>query len=132
MADEQTKSPETQETTSKTHHAADSAPMEEVHNAPHGDTTEVFGMRIPYPVYTVVFGALAVLTLLEVLIGTGGEGFLRIPLLVAIAVVKAGLVVLYYMHLKTDSRWYRWTLGIPLFIAIVAILWLLIVPPVAY
>jgi cytochrome c oxidase subunit 4 len=80
----------------------------------------------------VVFGALAVLTLLEVLVGTGGEGFLRIPLLLAMAVVKAGLVVLFYMHLKTDSIVYRWALVIPLLIALAAMFWLLIVPPVAY
>jgi cytochrome c oxidase subunit 4 len=101
--------------------------------APHaGNVTEVLGITIPYPVYTVVFGALAVLTVLEVLVGTGGEGFLRIPLLVALAVVKATLVVLYYMHLKADSRVYRWTLIVPLIIAVAAMLWLLIVPPVAY
>jgi cytochrome c oxidase subunit 4 len=101
--------------------------------APHvSNVTEVLGITIPYPVYTVVFGALAVLTVLEVLVGTGGEGFLRIPLLVALAVVKATLVVLYYMHLKADSRVYRWTLIVPLIIALAAMLWLLIVPPVAY
>jgi cytochrome c oxidase subunit 4 len=105
---------------------------EEAHAPLHGDTTEILGITIPYPVYTVVFGILAVLTLLEVLVGTSGEGFLRIPLLVAIAVVKAALVVLYYMHLKSDSVAYRWALVIPLFIAIAAMFWLLIVPPVAY
>jgi cytochrome c oxidase subunit 4 len=105
---------------------------EEAHARVHGNTTELFGITIPYPVYTVVFGALAVLTLLEVLVGTGGEGFLRIPLLLVMAVVKAALVVLFYMHLKTDSIVYRWALLIPLFIAIVAMIWLLIVPPVAY
>jgi cytochrome c oxidase subunit 4 len=115
--------------------AIESVPGAPAHaeEAPHtGDVTEVFGMTIPYPVYTVVFAALAVLTVLEVLVGTGGEGFLRIPLLVALAVVKATLVVLYYMHLKADSRVYRWTLIIPLIIALAAILWLVIVPPVAY
>ncbi len=105
---------------------------EEAHAPLHGDTTEAFGITIPYPVYTVVFGALAVLTLLEVLVGTGSEGFFRIPLLLVMAVVKAGLVVLYYMHLKADSVVYRWTLAIPLFVAIAAIFWLLVVPPVAY
>jgi cytochrome c oxidase subunit 4 len=105
---------------------------EEAHAPLHGDVTEVLGIVIPYPVYTVVFGALAVLTLLEVLVGTGAEGFLRIPLLLAIAIVKALLVVLYYMHLKADSRVYRWALAIPLFIALAAIVWLLAVPPLAY
>lgn len=101
--------------------------------APHtSDVTEIFGFTIPYPVYTVVFGVLGVLTVLEVLVGTGSEGFLRIPLLVGLAGVKAVLVVLYYMHLKTDSRAYRWTLLVPLVIALAAVIWLLIVPPVAY
>ncbi len=109
------------------------AAPEHAEEAPHvSNVTELFGITIPYPVYTVVFGALGVLTVLEVLVGTGGEGFLRIPLLVAMAVVKASLVVLYYMHLKADSRAYRWALIIPLIIALAAITWLVIVPPVAY
>lgn len=108
------------------------ATPEKAHAPLHGNTTEFLGMTIPYPVYTVIFGALAVLTLLEVLVGTGPDGILRIPLLLVIAIVKAGLVVLYYMHLKSDSRFYRWVLAVPLFVAIAAISWLLIVPPQVY
>jgi caa(3)-type oxidase subunit IV len=52
--------------------------------------------------YVGVFGALAVLTALEV-----GVTYLpvpRIPILVPLALIKAALVALFYMHLKYDRR----------------------------
>ncbi len=105
---------------------------EVLHAAEEQDTTTIFGRTIPYPVYTVIFVGLGVLTLLEVLVGTSGDSFFRIPILLAIAIVKASLVVLYYMHLKRDSRVYRWVIGLPLIVALVAVIYLLSVPPVAY
>jgi caa(3)-type oxidase subunit IV len=98
----------------------------------HSDKTIILGMEIPYSIYTVIFGILAVLTVLEVLVGTAGDSFLRIPILAAVAVMKAALVVLYYMHLKSDTGIYRWTLIIPLVIGAAATLYLLLVPPHAY
>ncbi len=56
----------------------------------------------PQPNYVGVFGALAILTAIEV-----GVTYLpvpRIPVLVPLAIAKAALVVLFYMHLKFDRR----------------------------
>jgi len=52
--------------------------------------------------YVLVFVALAVLTVIEV-----GVTYLpvpRAPVLVPLALVKAGLVALFYMHLRYDRR----------------------------
>jgi cytochrome c oxidase subunit 4 len=92
------------------------------------DTTELFGRVIPLPVYTVVFGALAVLTLLEVGVSQLPHGFLTIPLLLGIATAKAGLVVWFYMHLNHDSRIFALTLAIPMIMVVLATFFLMIVP----
>lgn len=100
------------------------------HDAEHfSDTTVVLGYTLPFPLYTVVFLGLGVLTIIEVLLG-GIEGGLRIPLLLGIAVVKAYLVVYFYMHLKTDSRIFAITLLVPVFVAIISMLFALMTPPV--
>jgi cytochrome c oxidase subunit 4 len=97
----------------------------------HGDVTVVLGREIPLPLYTVVFLALGILTIIEVLIG-GIEGAFRIPLLLGFAVVKAYLVVYYYMHLKTDSRVFAVVLAVPVFVALVSLLFALVTPPGNY
>jgi cytochrome c oxidase subunit 4 len=91
-------------------------------------TTEVLGRVIPLPVYTVVFGALAVLTLLEVGLSQLPHGFLSIPLLLGLATAKAGLVVWFYMHLNHDSRIFALTLAIPMMMVVIATLFLMLVP----
>ena len=57
------------------------------------------------PRYGIVLIALVVLTAIEVGVSylTGG---LKIGLLIALAVAKAALVVMYFMHLKFDTRLY--------------------------
>ena len=97
----------------------------------HGDVTVVFGREIPLPLYTVVFLGLGILTVIEVILG-GIEGTLRIPLLLGFAAVKAYLVVYYYMHLKTDSRVFAVVLAVPVFVAIVSMLFALATPPGTY
>ncbi|MBZ0274753.1 MAG: cytochrome C oxidase subunit IV family protein [Anaerolineae bacterium] len=111
--------------------------MSDEHTTPEGNDhlkneTVVFGVKIPLPLYTVIFGVLAIFTAVEVLIGTAEHGSLTIPVLFGIAVAKATLVVLFYMHLRTDNRIFAWVLLIPLFLVTVSILYLLIVPPVGY
>ncbi|MEJ2599042.1 MAG: cytochrome C oxidase subunit IV family protein [Anaerolineales bacterium] len=56
----------------------------------------------PQPNYLGVFIALAVLTLLE--LGITYMDLPRIPLLVPLAVIKAALVALFYMHLRYDRK----------------------------
>lgn len=59
----------------------------------------------PAPRYWLVLIGLVVLTAIEVGVSylTGG---IKIGLLLALALAKALLVVLYFMHLKFDSRLY--------------------------
>jgi cytochrome c oxidase subunit 4 len=58
-----------------------------------------------HPKYLLVFLVLAVLTMMEL-------GVIYLPdylhpvLLLSLSFIKATLVVLYFMHLKTDSRWF--------------------------
>ncbi len=114
-------------------HAAE-AQHDDAHAAFLSDTTTVMGRTVTVPggIYTVVFGFLAVATVIEVIIGGLPLGFVLIPLLLGIATVKAGLVVAYYMHLRVDSRLFLYILIIPLVLALLATLYLIAVPPTGY
>ncbi len=97
----------------------------------HSDTVTlpVLGtITVPGGIYTVVFVVLGVLTLIEVLIGGLPEGFVKIVALLAIAVLKALLVIIFYMHLRTDNRLFAVVLALPLVIVLLSILYLLAVP----
>jgi cytochrome c oxidase subunit 4 len=67
--------------------------------------------------YLVIFLALFVLTVLEVGVAYLYEHIGKLALvtaLVGLALTKAGAVALYYMHLKHETRWMRWTVGLPM------------------
>src|SRR4051812_11793166 len=65
--------------------------------------------------YIIVFGWLTLLTALEVLTAAIGlDEAIRVPVLIVIALIKALLVVLFYMHLRYDSRWYWVILVVPI------------------
>ena len=78
------------------------------------------------PLYIRIFWYLFILTALEV-------GIVYVPLsqgvmisaLCGMAVVKAGLVAIHYMHLSTETKWLRWTIygvmAMPVFYAVVLI-----------
>ncbi|HRF96584.1 MAG TPA: cytochrome C oxidase subunit IV family protein [Aggregatilineales bacterium] len=91
-------------------------------------TTKILGATLPMPLYTTVFVILAVLTVTEVLLAEAIEGDIKIPLLLGIAVAKGALVVMFYMHLKTDSRAFALAFLVPLILAILSTLFLLSVP----
>jgi caa(3)-type oxidase subunit IV len=114
-------------------HAA--APAHAAHDA-HADTlaneSVFFGIKLPVPLYTAVFGALAVLTIFEVIIAELPDGGLGTLLLVTLSIIKGVLVVWYYMHLRTDSKLYALAIIIPLLIGIVATIFLLAVPSTGY
>ena len=75
--------------------------------------------RNRWKIYTVVFVALFVLTILELyvnrLFDVKSE---QVAVLVALMLAKASLVVLYYMHLRWESRILRWLIIIPFFAAV--------------
>ena len=65
--------------------------------------------------YWMVFGALFVLTILEV--GVVYLGIAKTPLFIALsglAIVKATLVGLFFMHLKHETRILRRSIAIPM------------------
>ena len=65
--------------------------------------------------YVIVFGWLTLLTILEVLTAAIGlDESIRVPVLIVIAIIKALLVVLFYMHLRYDSKWYWVILIVPI------------------
>lgn len=71
------------------------------------------------PNYVAVYLALAVLTFMEI-----GVTFLPIPkggqvvILLTFAFAKLALVVMYYMHLKFDTRLYTIIFAVPTFFAL--------------
>ena|SRR5687768_455375 len=55
-------------------------------------------------VYYTIFTALMLLTMLTVMVAFIDLGALNLPVAIAIAIVKATLVFLYFMHVKYGSR----------------------------
>ena len=75
--------------------------------------------RNRWKIYTVVFAALFVLTVVELYVGDLIDGKnAQVAALIALMMAKATLVVLYYMHLRWESRVLRWVVLIPFFAAI--------------
>jgi cytochrome c oxidase subunit 4 len=58
---------------------------------------------VPLRIYFTIFAALMVLTVLTVWIATIDLGALSTPVALAIAVTKALLVVLYFMHVRYST-----------------------------
>ncbi len=77
------------------------------------DTAHLEDIRKHVRVYLIVFGSLAVLTVLTVAVA-----FLDLPILPAlivallIATVKGGLVAGYFMHLVSEKKVIYWVLAI--------------------
>jgi len=58
----------------------------------------------PKPTYYAIFGALMVLTTITVIVAFINLGALNFPVALAIAILKATLVVLFFMHVKYSSQ----------------------------
>ena len=56
------------------------------------------------PNYFGVFILLAVFTLVETLVSYIQQPAIKFPVLITLAIIKAVLVLLYFMHLKFDHR----------------------------
>jgi len=70
----------------------------DVHDAPHG-----VGHIVPLSLLLKVFGGLVFLTVLTVAASLVNFGEFNLVVALAIAVVKASLVVLFFMHLRWDK-----------------------------
>jgi cytochrome c oxidase subunit IV len=69
----------------------------------------------PKSVYYGVFGALMVLTAITVAVAFQPLGVLNFPVAISIAITKATLVVLFFMHVKYSSKLTKMIVGIALF-----------------
>ncbi|MEY4065481.1 MAG: hypothetical protein RIR26_1689 [Pseudomonadota bacterium] len=82
------------------------------HAGAHGNEPHV----LPLKTYFGVFGALLVLTILTVVVSVIGlPQPAAIIVAMVVAVIKASLVVLWFMHLKYDDRFYSLIFIISLF-----------------
>jgi len=78
---------------------------------------------MPLKTYLQVFGALLVLTALTVLVSYANLGPLALGAAMIVAVIKAGFVIGYFMHLKYDTRFHSFIfLGTLLFVGIFFVL----------
>ena len=75
------------------------------------------------PNYTLVLILLVVFTVIEVSVSYLQSGF-KIPILLGLAAVKAGLVILYFMHLRSDARIYAlpFILGVAIIIPLLLLM----------
>ena len=72
-----------------------------------------------HPNYVGIFIWLTAFTIIEVAFSyLPTPEAIKIAVLVAIAIIKAALVVLYFMHLRYDSRWYAVILLVGIFFAV--------------
>jgi cytochrome c oxidase subunit IV len=69
----------------------------------------------PRSVYYAIFAALMVLTGITVAVAFVPLGALNFPVAIAIAITKATLVVLFFMHVKYSSRLTKMIVGMALF-----------------
>jgi cytochrome c oxidase subunit 4 len=80
------------------------------------------------PNYLFIFIALAVFTLIETLVSYIQQTAIKVPTLIVLSVVKALLVLLYFMHLKFDSKVFSYLfvtgciLSVPLILVIVIVM----------
>lgn len=80
------------------------------------------------PNYFLVFLVLVVSTLIETIVSYVQQETIKIPILVLLALVKVLLVLLYFMHLKFDSKVFGYlfiagcVLAIPLILIVVVVM----------
>jgi cytochrome c oxidase subunit 4 len=88
----------------------------------HGDGDEGHGGRgephlVPLTLYYTVFAWLMVLLIITLVAAYFNLGSLNLPIAMTIAVIKAALVLLFFMHL-------RWSTNLVKFISVSAFFWL--------
>ncbi|MFN8529239.1 MAG: cytochrome C oxidase subunit IV family protein [Anaerolineae bacterium] len=100
----------------------------------HDDSPVVFlGRTFNTDLYTFVFGLLAAATAVEVVLSSLlPPGLIRTLSLASISLVKALLVMAFYMHLREDNKIFAVAIAFPFFIVSVSLLFLLAVPQTGY
>src|SRR5262245_51231841 len=69
----------------------------------------------PVRTYYAIFGALMVLTVVTVLVAFQNLGRFNFPVAIGIAITKATLVILFFMHVKYSSRLTKLIVGMAFF-----------------
>ena len=69
----------------------------------------------PKSTYYTIFGALMVLTAITVAVAFVDIGIMNFPVALAIAITKATLVILFFMHVKYSSRLTKLFVGMAFF-----------------
>jgi len=69
---------------------------------------------LPIRIYALVWIGLLVLTVVTVKVSYFNLGVLNLIVAMAVATMKASLVVLFFMHLKYESRLFKWLLLAPI------------------
>jgi len=70
---------------------------------------------LPKSIYYAIFFSLMVLTAATVAVAFVNLGALNFPLAISIAILKATLVVLFFMHVKYSSRLTKMVVGMSVF-----------------
>lgn len=91
--------------------------------------TEGLGHILPKKVYWGVFWALMVLTVITVVVSNFNFGSMNIVIAMFIASIKAGLVAMYFMHLKYENKLLWVYVTFPLFLLALLILGIFIDNP---
>ena len=73
----------------------------------------------PKSTYYTIFGALMVLTIITVTVAFINLGALNFPVALAIAIIKATLVILFFMHVKYSSQMTKLICGAAFFFLVV-------------
>ena len=89
------------------------------HHAEHFEFAEYIEHHVPFTTYLAVFGALMVLTIVTVAVAFVDLGLANVVVAMAVALVKATLVVLFFMHVKYSNRMVQ-------LVIVAAIVWLMI------
>ena len=81
----------------------------------NGSHIEHVEHHLPKNLYFLIFGALMVLTALTVGLAFVNLGQLNVVVALVVAIVKASLVVMFFMHLKYESHLTKVVLGAGVF-----------------
>lgn len=92
---------------------------EHAEHAEHFEFAEYVEHHVPLTTYLAVFGALMVFTVITVAVAFVDLGRANVIVALVVAVVKASLVVLFFMHVKYSSRMVQ-------LVIVSAIAWLMI------